>query len=154
MQWGLGESGDCVYFCLGVCPICTHGLRGWSRMKWLLYLLCPRPENISASKQSSIVSVLGQFISFCPRPKSNRSEMVSVLGIFRPGQILQQYSTVPSYQVQCVQCLYQVMFARKDGSLSVLCWRWTKTMMFVQYHQVLYKCPSQFLFLHLINYVN
>jgi hypothetical protein len=42
-----------------------------------VYLLCPRPKNISAAKQQSeMVSVLGQLISFCPRPKN----------IFAPGQ--------------------------------------------------------------------
>ena len=71
-----GESDVCVYFCLAVRPICTHGLRGWSKSKRLLYLLYPRPENILAYKQSSIVSVLGQFNSFCPRANN----------IFAPGQ--------------------------------------------------------------------
>ena len=33
-------------------------------------VLCPKPENISAPKQSEIVSVLGQLSIFCPRPKN------------------------------------------------------------------------------------
>ena len=110
MQWGLGESGDCVYFCLGVCPICTHGLRGWSRTKRLLYLLCPRPENISASKQSSIVSVLGQFISFCPRPKN-------LLPIEVKWCLSLVFSGLARYYSSTVQCLGTVRTVPVPGNV-------------------------------------
>jgi hypothetical protein len=96
------------------------GLRAWTREKLLRYLLCPRPDNISAPKQSEMVSVLGQFIIFCPRPENisarKQSEIVSVLGqlnIFWPRQ---NFFVLPS-TVRCLSfvgdvCSNTIMFAR------------------------------------------
>jgi hypothetical protein len=64
-----------------------------------VYLLCPRPENISAPKQSEIVSVLGQLIIFCPRPKNISARKKSEMPVSVPGQLI--FCVLPS----TVRCL-------------------------------------------------